>query len=707
MRAILLLLSILLGVDAKLSIDAKIREDPDLSEFWVRLESNPIANATLMHRSVTVFAPINKVFQDIVPSGKNAHVNSNDIDNLVLYHISNQALKTEQFGQLLSSELEGNPPLWVTKRGRPGYEEVFINNAQIVEADYESISATGSKKKQVLHKINEILEPVQTRGTTELIYNPDAFQFLNQSENLDLGSHRIRTFHQRVKITRKENVFSSADKYTFFIPVDEGFKPSPRSNKVDSQVIDGHIIPRHVLFTAPTPSNRPYETLAFGDNLKVTISFSTERTNKGTDKYYVKSDTLIGDSTHPTASVLAEIVKPNIPVRNGVVHLIQNPLMVVDNTLEDFIQDKEDGPLYKFYEVIRDQGDQFMASLSKLTNVTLFAPRNAAWDEPGVKKILQDKERIKDLLNLHYTKELLPLNVIERKTIHKPEWSKKAPYAVNSAHERASLYFNAVESSPGNSTVTVEGGGVNATIITANIGATNGIIHIIDRVLGVPYTTILDKLKSDPNLNMTYHLGMKHNFNELLGDLKKRYTFFAPSDKAWQNLQILQPSIFKKLFMDDYAYHARQILEKHLAVDDAFKMKQLVEMSHRTQDSNIRLRAMRSTIDIKVKETSDVDDKVFDENAIVRPSNGGQSKRLNASRPLKGAGYMINWKEKNIKVVKPDVGCTNGVIHVISDVMLKEMDVYVTGSNGASSPAVPNLLMVLVGKLLLALLLLL
>lgn len=57
-----------------------------------------------------------------------------------------------------------------------------------------------------------------------------------------------------------------------------------RSNKIDRQVIDGHVIPNHVLFTAPTPSNKPYETLAFGDNLKVTISFSTERSEKGTEK---------------------------------------------------------------------------------------------------------------------------------------------------------------------------------------------------------------------------------------------------------------------------------------------------------------------------------------------------------------------------------------------------------------------------------------
>lgn len=62
------------------------------------------------------------------------------------------------------------------------------------------------------------------------------------------------------------------------------------------------------------------------------------------------------------------------------------------------------------------------------------------------------------------------------------------------------MYFNVAEGSNGSQMVTVEGGGVNATVITANIAATNGIIHIIDRVLGIPYTTVLDKLRTDPML---------------------------------------------------------------------------------------------------------------------------------------------------------------------------------------------------------------
>lgn len=45
---------------------------------------------------------------------------------------------------------------------------------------------------------------------------------------------------------------------------------------LDDKVIDGHVIPNHVLFSSATPHDHPYETLAFGDNLKVTVTFKTE-----------------------------------------------------------------------------------------------------------------------------------------------------------------------------------------------------------------------------------------------------------------------------------------------------------------------------------------------------------------------------------------------------------------------------------------------
>lgn len=67
-------------------------------------------------------------------------------------------------------------------------------------------------------------------------------------------------------------------------------------------------------------------------------------------------------------------------------------------------------------------------------------------------------------------------------------------------NDKRFLYFNVVTNQDNNETVTVEGGGVNATIIQADLVATNGYVHIIDRVLGSPYTTMLQKLKTDPML---------------------------------------------------------------------------------------------------------------------------------------------------------------------------------------------------------------
>ena len=48
----------------------------------------------------------------------------------------------------------------------------------------------------------------------------------------------------------------------------------------------------------------------------------------------------------------------------------------------------------------------------------------------------------------------------------------------------------------------VDGLGVTATVREPDIGATNGIIHVIDKVLGIPSSTIKQKLSEDPMLRL-------------------------------------------------------------------------------------------------------------------------------------------------------------------------------------------------------------
>ena len=54
----------------------------------------------------------------------------------------------------------------------------------------------------------------------------------------------------------------------------------------------------------------------------------------------VKSTTVQGSRNHPRENVKANLVIGNIPVANGVVHLIDKPLIIVASPLWDYLQEE-------------------------------------------------------------------------------------------------------------------------------------------------------------------------------------------------------------------------------------------------------------------------------------------------------------------------------------------------------------------------------
>ncbi|XP_014367289.1 fasciclin-1 isoform X2 [Papilio machaon] len=630
--------SSLVVAETKMTIAEKLQEDADLSQFLALVNRNMVANMSLQYRQMTMFAPTNEAFQ---------RYNDEMDDNLVLYHISNLATTLTNLDYAISSELDGNPPLWITRRRDTMHDDIYVNNAKVyITRSYQAVNGKG--KLQVLHVIDQVLQPLQPLGpmsTTTPVYNPNAYQFLEHSDVFNIGQHRLRSFRQKVNQLQKKEVFNADGRHTFFIPVEEGFKPTARSDFIDEKVIDGHVIPHHVLFTKATPEGQEFESLAFSDNVKVIISFSVA-VNGQEELTYVKSNTVAGDAKHTRGVVLADIVRANIPVKNGVVHLIQRPLMVVDTSVIDFLKamkgiEKEDGPLCKFYEVIMDLGEnnQFLNELTLAKDITLFAPSNEAWNENSVQNIIRNHQKLREILKLHLVRERLPLDAI----IHN---NMNQIYQAPTAAARKYLYFNVVNSNS-NQTLTVEGGGVNATVTQPNIAATNGFVHIIDRVLGVPYTTVFEKIKTDPMLNITYNLGKRQMFNHQLNEMEHRYTYFVPRDHAWLKFQIRHPSAYKALFREDYGYYTKQILERHvIRAGRSYTVSDLKLMANETHP--IILPTTRDPLKLRVKES--------DKN------------------------YYVEWNGHWIHVFRPDVECTNGIIHVIDEPFVLESDIRLTGS---------------------------
>ncbi|KAH8347030.1 fasciclin-1 isoform X2 [Drosophila kikkawai] len=655
-----LLLALLCAASAAAAADLadKLRDDSELSQstanslrrlmpvrFYSLLESNPIANSTLSLRSCTIFVPTNEAFQRY--KSKTAHV---------LYHISTEAFTQKRLPSYVSSDMDGNPPLYITKNSNG---DIFVNNARIIPS--LSVETNNNGKRQIMHIIDEVLEPLTVKpGHSDVSNNPDALNFLKSAEEFNVDNIGVRTYRSQVTLGKKESVFEAAGQHTFLVPVDEGFKLSARSSLVDAKVIDGHVIPNTVIFTAAAQHDDPKTSAAFEDLLKVTVSFFKQKNGK----MYVKSNTIVGDAKHREGVVLAEIVKANIPVRNGVVHLIHRPLMIIDTTVTQFLQENaENGALRKFYEVIMDNGGAVLDDINNLSEVTILAPSNEAWNSSNINNILRDRNKMRQILNMHIIKDRLNVEKIRQKNAN-------LIAQVPTVNNNTFLYFN-VRGEGSDAVITVEGGGVNATVIQADVAQTNGFVHIIDHVLGVPYTTLLGKLESDPMMSDTYKMGQFSHFNDQLNNTQRRFTYFVPRDKGWQKTELDYPSAHKKLFMQDFAYHSKSILERHLAISDTpFTMKDLVKISQ--ESGSVILPTFRDSLNIRVEEEA--------------------------------GRYVIIWNYKKINVYRPDVECTNGIIHVIDYPLLEEKDVVVAGGSYLPESSIciilGNLIMITVAKFL-------
>ncbi|XP_064413868.1 periostin isoform X3 [Latimeria chalumnae] len=150
---------------------------------------------------------------------------------------------------------------------------------------------------------------------------------------------------------------------------------------------------------------------------------------------------------------------------------------------------------------------------------TFFAPSNDAWEilNPDTREALISNVNLELLNALHYhmvNKRLLTKDLKDRTTV--PSMYSDQGLLINH-------YSNGI--------VTVN----CARIVRANQIATNGVVHMIDRVISVVGNTIQDFIELEDNLSSLRAAAIASGLLDTLGE-PGHYTVFAPTNEAFEKI---------------------------------------------------------------------------------------------------------------------------------------------------------------------------
>lgn len=226
------------------------------------------------------------------------------------------------------------------------------------------------------HRIDDVLNPMIISPN----FTPNAYDFLSLSFKWNLpGETSVSKFFIKVQENKLQHFFKDPAGHTFFIPIDTGID-SANFQQLDHHLVAGHIIPFYILFTRPTQKNFAYETMANDVFMYMVLSFIEIN-----GKPFVKGRKNGPGNQHE--EYFAEIIVENIPVKNGVIHLISKPLIRSSNkslglfpytsVVKKISTDPELEIFYamgeqtKFNKIFNMEGVQF----------TYFVPRDTSWKQ--------------------------------------------------------------------------------------------------------------------------------------------------------------------------------------------------------------------------------------------------------------------------------------------------------------------------------------
>ncbi|UXI18670.1 hypothetical protein NH340_JMT04613 [Sarcoptes scabiei] len=519
-------------IDARNAFDA-ISMHPELTMFKELIDKEAIYPLMLNSWSMTIFAPTNQAMINFIENNPSSA--SFDAD-LFKYHIAGLPIKREEFSNspVVSSFAGQFAPLYLSmlesNENSPmnNQKSYFVNNA-LINAAIEDLK-TSNGQDQALYIIDEVLSVFKPSKSVA----PTAFELIKEPSLYGLDNIDLTQFASHIESNKLDSIFSSPGLHTFFVPSKIESRGTP---DFDLYVVKAHVVENKALFLRTMGDRRNYKTMAHDENIDVEVSFINKTLRFTSEKmHYVQSNTIKNDAVHKAGRVLSRMILANIPIKNGVMHIIEKPLMLMDMSIRDFL--REQTKLKRFHGLLEKHPD-VLSELNRHSNKTVLAPDDNAFanlvdNNQKFAGIDENSEEMKKLLRQHLVYQQVSSsdlrrssNLIvfynEKKKLKSILCSLGAGYANLSSASNIPVVFRLIGIEP-HSRLTVESGDVNATSLMSDIGASDGILHIIDRVLGMPFNSILEKVIDNPLLNSTLNIGSQggtQNWNTKLADQNK------------------------------------------------------------------------------------------------------------------------------------------------------------------------------------------
>ncbi|MCL6510071.1 MAG: fasciclin domain-containing protein [Anaerolineae bacterium] len=220
----------------------------------------------------------------------------------------------------------------------------------------------------------------------------------------------------------------------------------------------------------------------------------------------------------------AKVIKADIPSSNGVIHAIDTVLIPPDMNMSNIAAVAMMNPMFNTLSALVTQAGLGDALKDPKATLTVFAPTDEAFaklPKEVTAALLKDKKKLQAVLLYH----VLGARVTSKDVMGMG--GKGTPKTLNGAMVNVTTIGDAIY--------------VNeAKVIKADVPTTNGVIHVIDRVLLPPdmmaMSTIAAAAMMEPMFNTLSAAVTVAGLGDTLKDPKSALTVLAPTDEAFAKL---------------------------------------------------------------------------------------------------------------------------------------------------------------------------